>query len=94
MSNEILTPLEKEIILLLEQFQTVIQAAASEFNPSALAIYCFEVAKTFNSFYTEHKIEKAETKEKQLLRLHICTLTAHVLKTGMALLGINVPERM
>jgi len=94
LSNEVLTPLEKEIILLLEQFQTVIQAAASEFNPSALAIYCFEVAKTFNSFYTEHSIANAETKEKQLLRLHICTLTAHVLKTGMALLGINVPDRM
>jgi arginyl-tRNA synthetase len=92
--NEELLPLEKSVLLLLEDFNAVIQNAATEFNPSAIAIYCFEVAKTFNSFYTEHSIANAETKEKQMLRLHICSLTAQVLKTGMSLLGIKVPERM
>lgn len=94
LSHSSLLPLEKNLLLLLEQFETVIETAANEFNPSAIAIYCFEVAKTFNSFYTEHSIANAESAEKQLLRLHICKLTANVIKTGMSLLGINVPERM
>lgn len=93
-SSQPLLPLEKNILLHLEQFNTIIETAATEFNPSSIAIYCFELAKTFNSFYTEHSIANAESDEKQALRLKICTLTAQVLKTGMGLLGINVPDRM
>lgn len=89
-----LLPLEKAVALQLEQFTTVIEAAANETNPSGIAIYCFELAKTFNSLYTEHKIANAETEEKKNLRLQLCTITAQVLKTGMGLLGIKVPERM
>jgi arginyl-tRNA synthetase len=89
-----LLPLENAVLLQLEQFATVVEAAANETNPSGIAIYCFELAKTFNSLYTEHKIASAETEEKKNLRLQLCTLTAQVLQTGMGLLGINVPERM
>jgi len=79
---------------LLEQFPATVEQAGQEMNPSVLAVYVFNLAKTFNSFYAEHSIMSAETAEKKTLRLQIAQLTAHVIKTGMGLLGINVPERM
>lgn len=91
---EHLLPLEKELIVLLEQFNTIVAQAASEHNPSLLAIYAFSVAKLFNSFYTAHSVRNAETAEKKALRLKLCTLTAGTIKAAMALLGIKVPERM
>jgi arginyl-tRNA synthetase len=89
-----LLPLEKNLAITLELFPTVIGEAATEHDPSKVAIYIFNVAKTFNSFYTEHSIANAESEEKKLLRLQLSQLTAQVLKTGMQLLGIGVPERM
>lgn len=93
-STEQLLPLEKGLLLLLEQFRDVVQQAAIEHNPSAIANYVYGVAKAFNSFYTVHSVLKAETEEKKQLRLQLCNLTASVLKEGMQLLGIKVPERM
>jgi arginyl-tRNA synthetase len=87
-------PLEKELIIELEKFPYVIQQAGEEMNPSAIAIYVFNIAKTFSSFYTEHSIANAETTEKQQLRLQLASMTANVIKSGMQLLGIAVPERM
>jgi arginyl-tRNA synthetase len=92
--HSLLLPLEKNLAITLELFPTVIGEAAAEHDPSKVAIYIFNVAKTFNSFYTEHKISNAESEEKKLLRLQLSQLTAQVLKTGMELLGIGVPERM
>ena len=89
-----LLPLEKELIVLLENFPAIIQEAASEYDPSKLANYAFNLAKKFNSFYTEHSIANAETEEKKQLRLHIASLTATALKRSMNLLNIDVPERM
>jgi arginyl-tRNA synthetase len=89
-----LLPLEKNLLVHLEQYPTVIHEAAQELNPSTLAIYIFNLAKIFNSFYTEHSISNAETTAKKQLRLQLATLTAQVIKNGMALLGITVPERM
>ncbi len=89
-----LLPLEKELLVLLETFPAVIADAASEHDPSKLAIYVFNLAKAFNSFYTEHSIAHAETPEKKELRLLLAGLTARVIKSGMQVLGIRVPERM
>ena len=89
-----LLPLEKSLTIALEQFPTVITEAATEHDPSKVAIYIFTIAKIFNSFYTEHSIANAETEDKKILRWQLSQLTAHVLKTGMQLLGIGVPERM
>ena len=89
-----LLPLEKALIIALEQFPTVITEAAIEHDPSKVAIYIFTIAKIFNSFYTEHSIANAESDNKKILRLQLSQLTAQVLKTGMQLLGIGVPERM
>ncbi|MEJ7671331.1 MAG: DALR anticodon-binding domain-containing protein [Chitinophagaceae bacterium] len=87
-------PLEKELILTIEQYSTIIEQAATELNPSVIANYVFDLAKTFNSFYTEHSIANAESEEKKQLRLHIASMTANVIKSGMQLMGIQVPERM
>jgi arginyl-tRNA synthetase len=89
-----LFPLEKEILVALEQFNTVLIQAAKELNPSVIAIYIFTLAKIFNSFYTVHSIANAETEEKKKLRLQLAIMTSNVLKKGMQLLGIDVPERM
>jgi len=89
-----LLKLEKELLLLLEQYSTVVKAAATDLNPSLIAVYAFTVAKTYNSFYTAHAVLNAETEEKKQLRLTICAVTADVIKSTMQLLGINVPERM
>ncbi|MFZ4769410.1 MAG: arginine--tRNA ligase [Ferruginibacter sp.] len=89
-----LLKLEKEIVVALEQFSTILTQAAAELNPSAIAIYVFNLAKTFNSFYTVHSIANAETEEKKQVRLQLAIMTSNVLKKGMQLLGIAVPERM
>ena len=63
-------------------------------DPSKVAAYIFTLAKTFNSFYSELSIGKAENEEKKQLRLKLAMLTANILKSGMQLLGAQVPERM
>jgi arginyl-tRNA synthetase len=89
-----LLPLEKNLLLLLEQFTLTIQQAAQEQNPSLIANYIFSVAKTYNTFYAEHPVMRAETPEKKSLRLQLCARTAEVIAKAMHLLGIQVPERM
>ena len=89
-----LLPKEKELIVLLEQYETILEQALVEHNPSVLAIYAFDVAKTFNTFITDHRVLNAESEEKKQLRLQLCELTANVIASSMGLLGIRVPERM
>ena len=89
-----LLKLEKELIVKLEQFTAIVEQAALEHNPSVLAIYAFELAKTFNTFYMEHSVMNAESDEKKQLRLKLSGMTANVIASAMGLLGIKVPERM
>ncbi len=89
-----LLKMEKEVIVMLEQYPDAIKQATIEYNPSVIAMYVFNLAKTFNSFYAEHSIANAETTDKKQLRLQLATMTANILKSGMELLGIRVPERM
>jgi arginyl-tRNA synthetase len=89
-----LLSLEKELLLLLEQYPEIVQQAALEYNPSSIANYIYSIAQTYNTFYTAHSVLKAENEEKKQLRLQICQLTANIIKDAMHLLGIKVPERM
>ncbi|WP_018615020.1 arginine--tRNA ligase [Segetibacter koreensis] len=89
-----LLPMEKNILVSLEQFPTIIQEAGNDHDPSKIAIFVFNLAKSFNSFYTEHSVTNAETEEKKELRLQLAQLTSQVIETSMRLLGINVPQRM
>lgn len=92
--NAGLLPLEKKLIVLLEQYVSVIEQASVEYNPSVIAIYAFNLARDFNTFYTEHSVMNAESAEKKQLRLRLCEMTANTIALSMHLLGIRVPERM
>jgi arginyl-tRNA synthetase len=89
-----LLPLEKKLLVVLEQYPGMIEQAAIEHNPSVIANYVYDVAKTYNTFYTEHSVSNAESAEKKQLRLQLCQLTANIISSAMGLLGIKVPERM
>ena len=89
-----LLPLEKALIIALSNFPNTINEAAENLDPSKLAIYAFELAKLFNSFYTEHSINNAESEEKKQLRIQLAILTAATLSKAMRALGIDVPEQM
>ena len=89
-----LLPLEKALLVALEKYSAVIEQAGAEMNPSLIATYAFQLAQAFNSFYNVHSVANAETPEKKALRLQLAQLTAIVLKSAMALLGIRMPERM
>src|SRR5688572_17030009 len=93
-TNVNLLKLERELLLSLEQYTTILQQAVIEHNPSVVANYVYHIAKTYNSFYTEHSVLNAESAEKKQLRLKICMLTANTIRDAMRLLGIRVPERM
>jgi arginyl-tRNA synthetase len=89
-----LLPVEKEIIIMLEQYPGVVKEAAKEHDPSVIAVYVYNLAKRFSSFYNDHSIANAESEEKKQLRLRIAGLCGGVIRKGMSLLGIGVPERM
>ncbi|GAC1382026.1 MAG: arginine--tRNA ligase [Ginsengibacter sp.] len=85
---------ERSLALKIEQYQTVLEQAAEELNPAVVANYIFQLAKLFNAFYVDHSIANETDEDRKKLRLTIAIMTAGVLKDGMALLGIKVPERM
>jgi arginyl-tRNA synthetase len=93
-ANKGLEKLEKQLLLLLEQYNDILQQAAMEYSPAVIANYIYSVAQTYNTFYTAHSVLKAENEEKKQLRLQLCQLTSNVIKNAMGLLGIRVPERM
>jgi arginyl-tRNA synthetase len=86
---------ELEMIMLLANYPNEIGIAARGFSPASLANYLYEVAKMFNKFYHEvPPIIKEEDAALRQLRLNLSAVVAHILKAGMRLLGITVPERM
>lgn len=89
-----LLSLEKNIIIELEKFPTILEQACAEMNPSVIAGYAFKLAQTLNSLLTELRILTAESDAKKELRLQIAQMTANVIKSSMELLGIRVPEQM
>ncbi|KAA5533578.1 arginine--tRNA ligase [Taibaiella lutea] len=89
-----LLQLEKDLLLQIEQYPAILEQAAKEYNPASLCNYAFRIAQTFNSFYAQHSIANAESEEKKQLRLMLATMTANTLQNVMALLGIEVPNKM
>ena len=87
---------EKEISLIqqLAAFGAAVQQAGSDYNVSVIANYCYDLAKEFNGFYHDYQILKEPDEQKRAVRLALCEAVAKVIKTGMGLLGIEVPERM
>jgi len=89
-----LLPLEKALAMQLASFSAELNEAAEALDPSKLAIYAFNLAKLFNSFYAELSIANAESEDKKNLRIQLGILTAATLKQAMHALGIEVPEQM
>jgi arginyl-tRNA synthetase len=92
--DEPLLPVEKELLLLAEHYEQILKQAADAFDPSTIAIYLFQLAQTFNSFYAALSINNAESEEKKQLRLKTASWVATIIASGMSLLGIRVPEKM
>ena len=91
---ESLDAIEKELVVLLNQYPTIVEIAADTYSPSEVANYIYGLAKKFNTFYVDHSIAKAETESKKHLRADIALNVSVVIKHGLILLGISVPERM
>lgn len=89
-----LFPEEKELLVQLFQFPDIIQESAEGYDPSAVANFCFQLAKSYHRFYHERSILKAESPAAGAFRLQLSMAVANVLRMGMDLLGIEMPEKM
>ena len=87
---------EKEIALIqkMNDFGAAVAQAGVDYSPSGIANYCYELTKEFNQFYHDYSILNADTEDEKTTRLVLAQNVAKVIKNGMALLGIEVPERM
>ena len=87
-------PTEMKLMQHLMNFNNVVLSAAEHYKPATLCTYLYETAKKFNGFYHDCSIGSAENAELKSSRLALASATGAVLKNGLALLGIPVPERM
>ena len=85
---------EQRLIQLLSAFPATVQQAADNFSPSIVANYCYDLVKEYNQFYHDYSILNEPDERKKQLRLMLSEQTCRVIRTGMGLLGIEVPERM
>lgn len=85
---------EMELIQKMDEFGAAVRQAGKDYSPSGIANYCYELTKDFNQFYHDYSILNADGENEKLVRLMIAKNVAKTIKNGMALLGIEVPERM
>jgi len=90
----LLSEKERYLIQLLTEFPEVVKEAGNEFNPALIANFLYELVKEYNQFYHDYSILKEENTDLRNFRLVLSFAIAEVIKNGMALLGIDVPERM
>lgn len=89
-----LQPIERELVVLLHKFPKKLQEAAEAYSLAIIAQYAFELAKTYNRFYTEVPILHEEAVALKALRVYLSATVAYMLQHSMRLLGIEVPTRM
>lgn len=89
-----LAPAERELVNQLYGFPDLIKTAAESYDPSLIAMFCYELAKNLHKFWHDHSILSAETPAAVAFRLQLCKAVGNTLQTGMRLIGIEVPERM
>ncbi len=89
-----ISPKEVELIQKMSEYGAAVEQAGKDYSPSGIANYCYELTKVFNQFYHDYSILNEKDEQKKLTRLVIARNVAKILKNGMALLGIEVPERM
>lgn len=85
---------EVELIQKLSDYGAAVEQAGKDYSPSGIANYCYELTKAFNQFYHDYSILGADSEAEKLTRLVLAKNVAKTIKNGMALLGIEVPERM
>ena len=93
-TNIELSTKEEEIIQHIADFAGVVRQAGQDFSPSAIANYCYELVKEYNQFYHDFSILREEDDNKKLFRLVLSANVAKIIRLGMSLLGIEMPERM
>ena len=89
-----ISPKEVELIQKMNEFGAVVEQAGKDYSPSGIANYCYELTKVFNQFYHDYSILNEPDEHKKAVRLMLAKNVAKIIKTGMGLLGIEVPERM
>ncbi len=89
-----LTPKEIELIQKMNEFGAAVEQAGKDYSPSGIANYCYELTKVFNQFYHDYSILNEPDAAKRAVRLVLARNVAKIIKSAMALLGIEVPERM
>ena len=87
-------PEEIELVKMLADYPAIVAQAGEQFAPSVIAAYIYELAKSFNGYYHDHSILKESDAEVRKLRLQLASMVARVIRKGMKLIGIDVPERM
>lgn len=85
---------EIDMIKHLADYPAVVRAAGEAFSPSMIAAYVYDLAKLYNGYYHDHQILREENPDIRRMRLQLCGQVARMIKSGMKLLGIEVPERM
>ena len=93
-SESLLSQKEIDLIQKMNEFGAAVEQAGKDYSPSGIANYCYELTKEFNQFYHDYSILKEEDPQKKAIRLVLAKNVAKIIKNGMALLGIEVPERM
>lgn len=93
-TKTVISEKEKYLIQLLTEFPATVKQAGDEFSPALIANYIYELVKEFNQFYHDYSILKEENPDLRNFRLALSETIGKVIKTGMGLLGIEVPERM
>jgi arginyl-tRNA synthetase len=90
----LISPKEVELIQKMSEFGAAVEQAGKDYSPSGIANYCYELTKVFNQFYHDYSILNESDEQKRKIRLVIARNVAKIIKSGMSLLGIEVPERM
>ena len=85
---------EKELLKRLSLYPSVVKEAGDNYSPAVIANYCYELVKEFNQFYHDHSILGVDDLDVMNFRLVIASAVGKVVKSGMALLGVEMPERM
>ena len=85
---------EEEIVQHIADFPAIVRQAGTDYSPSAVANYCYDLVKEYNQFYHDFSILREEDRQKQAFRLVLSANVAKVVRLGMGLLGIEMPERM
>ncbi|WP_455536274.1 arginine--tRNA ligase [Prevotella koreensis] len=93
-NDAVLNEKEIELVQKMNSFATAVEQAGKDYSPSGIANYCYELTKEFNQWYHDFSVLNTDDEQTRITRLVLAKNVAKIIKNGMALLGIEVPERM